>query len=413
MNASDVTRQDDRPQGDATALPRKTCILVLGMHRSGTSALTRVISLLGAALPRNVMGPGPGNDAGHWEPERLVELHDRMLAEAGSSWDDWRDLDLKAQLPEARLASYRAEIAECLCEEYGQASFIVLKEPRVCRFVPLFREILEELGYAVRPVLIHRNPLSVSQSLLRRNKMPEAMTLPYWLRHGLDAEAQTRDLPRGVLDYDDLMVDWRAEVDRIGSAIGVRWPRDVDAAADEIDEFLSPEHRHHLSTETDIETSEAGHSWILEAYHALRLLEADPATAQRKLDELSAGFNTATTLFSRALAAERQFKQKNRIAVIPPHRIDQLDTRGGQAIAPFADGLPRAGAKQADYAILATERGRDRGASASLPDDHSFDQRWRPAGENAADPAVSRRPHHRSGPGQHGQHGIRLRHRRG
>ncbi len=51
-----------------------------GMHRSGTSALTRVLSLLGAALPQHILGAGPGNETGHWEPLRLVGYHDRMLA---------------------------------------------------------------------------------------------------------------------------------------------------------------------------------------------------------------------------------------------------------------------------------------------------------------------------------------------
>ena len=73
---------------------QRTCLLVLGMHRSGTSAFTRILNLMGAKLPKQLIGALPGNEAGHWEPERLVLLHDQMLAEAGSSWRDLRPLDL-------------------------------------------------------------------------------------------------------------------------------------------------------------------------------------------------------------------------------------------------------------------------------------------------------------------------------
>src|SRR5271163_4686483 len=65
-------------------------LLVLGMHRSGTSALTRVFSLLGANLPKSVIGPDLNNQAGYWESVELNIIHDELLASAGSQWDDWR-----------------------------------------------------------------------------------------------------------------------------------------------------------------------------------------------------------------------------------------------------------------------------------------------------------------------------------
>ena len=71
------------------AMPsQRTCLLVLGMHRSGTSAITRIFNLMGAEPPKQLLDAGPSNEAGHWEPERLVLLHDQMLEEAGSSWRD-------------------------------------------------------------------------------------------------------------------------------------------------------------------------------------------------------------------------------------------------------------------------------------------------------------------------------------
>jgi len=71
--------------GWASAMHDRTAIFVLGMHRSGTSALTRVFSFLGASLPRNLYPPGLGNETGHWEPEAAVQLNDRILSMARTS----------------------------------------------------------------------------------------------------------------------------------------------------------------------------------------------------------------------------------------------------------------------------------------------------------------------------------------
>ena len=69
-------------------------ILVAGMHRSGTSALTKTLSILGADLPRNLMPPMKGNnDKGFWESKDLEGIHDSLLESAGSMWDDWSEFN--------------------------------------------------------------------------------------------------------------------------------------------------------------------------------------------------------------------------------------------------------------------------------------------------------------------------------
>ena len=82
-------------QTDRGAVPaRRIAILVLGMHRSGTSAVTRVINLLGADLPSNLMPAVAGaNEPGFWESMDVYRLNDEILASVGSSWDDWRRFD--------------------------------------------------------------------------------------------------------------------------------------------------------------------------------------------------------------------------------------------------------------------------------------------------------------------------------
>lgn len=71
-----------------TPSAQRRALVVLGMHRSGTSAAARVFSLLGAELPQNLLPPTEGNASGYWEPAALVAAHDSLLAELDSRWDD-------------------------------------------------------------------------------------------------------------------------------------------------------------------------------------------------------------------------------------------------------------------------------------------------------------------------------------
>ncbi|MEM6498835.1 MAG: sulfotransferase, partial [Pseudomonadota bacterium] len=204
----------------------QTCLLVLGMHRSGTSALTRILHFAGAKLPSRLLGAGTGNEAGHWEPEALVEYHDQLLEQLGSAWHDWSQLDVK-KLSSNRRDEILSEIAKIIAEDYGDASLMVVKEPRICRFVPLFVAALHAAKITSVPILMLRNPLEVINSLVDRNGMARTAAALLWLRHVLDAEAATREANRALLSFDALMVDWREEFQRILDQTGVQLPHDA------------------------------------------------------------------------------------------------------------------------------------------------------------------------------------------
>ena len=83
MNSPSFLKAKVEDQATRVASGR-TCLLVLGMHRSGTSALTRVLSIAGAKLPGSLMGVYKGNEVGHWESNSLVQYLDQLLEELGS-----------------------------------------------------------------------------------------------------------------------------------------------------------------------------------------------------------------------------------------------------------------------------------------------------------------------------------------
>src|SRR5262249_11923997 len=115
---------------------RRSAILVLGMHRSRTPAVARVLSLLGAGLPRNLLPPAADNPRGFWESQELMTLHDELVAAAGSSWDDWTRLAPDG-LETETVGRFRARLLALLEDNFGAARLFVIKDPRMCRMVPL------------------------------------------------------------------------------------------------------------------------------------------------------------------------------------------------------------------------------------------------------------------------------------
>lgn len=248
------------------------------MHRSGTSALARMLSLLGAGLPEHILGAAQGNESGHWEPERLINLHDRMLTEAGSRWDDWRRFE-PAALGLERLTYYKGEIARLIAEEYGDATLFILKDPRLCRFVPLYEEILDGMGISQRFILQYRNPVSVLDSLAKRDDMSASYASLIWLRHVLDAEEATRGKARVFVSYEESLDDWRAVAARISAALGIEWPRGADEAGQEIEAHLSRGLQYHAATLEDLAADQRVGQAVRDVYGALLALTADDGDA--------------------------------------------------------------------------------------------------------------------------------------
>jgi hypothetical protein len=275
------------------ARPERQCVLVLGMHRSGTSAVARVLSLIGAGLPRHVMAASGSNVAGHWEPKRIVELNERLLLEGDSAWNDWRHFAAESALSPSARKRFRAEIAREIEQEFEGESLFVLKDPRISRITPLYLDALATLNIAVKVVLVSRHPMEVAGSLQARDGMPTSDALLLWLRHDLDAEAATRGADRLVLSYDALMDDPDGAIRRLEDFLKpeARDPSRIDVAAARAS--LRGELRHHLPRDIACPALPQVAAWASEAFAAFVALEVDPhkEPLERRLDEIRAALD--------------------------------------------------------------------------------------------------------------------------
>jgi len=215
-------------------------VLVLGMHRSGTSAMAGMLGKLGCTLPSDLMGPGIGNEKGHWESLGVVALNDRILSDSGSSWEDWARLD--PHLRDSPLhPSYVEAARAALRMSFGRASLFVLKDPRICRLLPLWLQAFEVEEAYPEIVLCVRRPTEVATSLGTRDGMEPGYSNLLWLRHMLEAESQTRGLRRTICHFDQLRQDWMALATRIGAELSIDWPSFSPETRGAIEAFLSPE----------------------------------------------------------------------------------------------------------------------------------------------------------------------------
>jgi hypothetical protein len=273
------------------------------MHRSGTSAVTRVINLLGADLPENLMPSAADNPRGFWESRDLMALHDEMLRAGGTSWDDWTRLG-PDWLDPAIASGFRARLLALLEADFGRSHLFVIKDPRICRLVPLWRSVLEEFGATVRVVIPVRNPVEVATSLVSRNGFSAAWSMLVWLRHVLDAERETRDLPRSVIRFRDLLHDRHRVLAGVRHRLAIRWPRRIAAAGAEIDEFLSVAERHHSVDDGYSVQRQDVSPLVRRAYEALGSLarHGENAQAHAELDEIGSDLDRAAVTFAPIVA---------------------------------------------------------------------------------------------------------------
>ncbi len=228
--------------GDAN---RRRALLVLGSARSGTSALLHVLELLGVELGNGLKGAKAGaNDKGYFEHVALHEANVALLAACGARWDDVapRAERFFAAPP---CAPQREELRARIAAEFGTARLWGFKDPELCLLVPLWEELLTDLGIAVAPVLIARHPLEAAASFARLRASGLQHGLLVWLRTMVAAERATRGRPRALVTYEQLLADPCGVCERIGSALAIAWPRSPRAIAAELTAFLDPALRRH------------------------------------------------------------------------------------------------------------------------------------------------------------------------
>ena len=226
----------------------KQMLIVLGMHRSGTSVLAGACRLLGADLGDRMMAAAGDNVMGFWEHDGIVRIHDELLERLGYAWDDVRALPDKWWTYET-IRPQREALAEVLRRDFSGSELACVKDPRLCRLLPLWQDLLKELGWKPCYLIATRDPAEIIASLKTRNGFAPEKSALLTLRYLLDAEAASRGGPRAVVDYATMLADWRSALKPAWEKLGIAWPADERTLEQGMAGFVHKELRHHQKPE--------------------------------------------------------------------------------------------------------------------------------------------------------------------
>lgn len=210
-------------------------ILILGMHRSGTSALTRLVNMMGAyfapedaALPVNTANP-----KGFWERKDVMRINNELLAFQGCTWGDvagWDDE--KASYAPAPTMQNLSRIVR----ELDAHKPWVLKDPRLCITLPCWLPLL------VSPVavVVSRSPLEIARSLEMRDNMAPARALALWERYAVGVLHHLARMPSVFVHHEELMHSPLETVEKLHRELsahveGLRLPDEQEVLA-----FIDP-----------------------------------------------------------------------------------------------------------------------------------------------------------------------------
>jgi GT2 family glycosyltransferase len=247
----------------AMALKTKKLIVVLGMHRSGTSALMNALTCLGASLGDDLLAPGVDNPKGFFEDKSINDLNIEMLEAIGQHWFSLSlvsnsDVEILVQ------KGYLKRARQLLQDKMSGHSIFGFKDPRVSKLFKFWALVFAALDVDVNYVLCLRHPRSVAKSLLKRNKTPIYKGYLLWLSYNLAVVNEAAASELIALDYDQLMEFPRAHLEKLSSALDL--PILEDCAKDFCESFLDSTLRHTNYSRADLESDPLCKPQIIEAY---------------------------------------------------------------------------------------------------------------------------------------------------
>ena len=231
----------ETPMVSSQSKPAKP-ILILGMHRSGTSLLTRLISMAGLPIgPKDELVPsGDDNPSGFWENYRLTDFNNKILEQLGGTWfnppyiqdDDWQGEKI----------NYLQAEAKNLLDVIFKDQQWIWKDPRNCITLPFWLSLLPSAPVII---YIYRNPLSIWRSLNKRNGFTKRIAVSLWEIYTRAALKNCRSLPAFFVNYDDFIMDPALIITRIVAFLKGHGFEDIESPSDEmINGFISNDLRH-------------------------------------------------------------------------------------------------------------------------------------------------------------------------
>jgi hypothetical protein len=281
----------------------RSVVLVAGSGRSGTSLFAGIMKRLGYTVPGPEVPADETNPRGFAESQWVVRFHTRLLRRAGVQVADarpsaWAETARVCLDPDAV-----SELRTWLAEQLAQNRHLIVKDPRISWFAPLWRQCASELGAAPRFVTMLRHPAAVIESKQRwyGGRQGEISRAAGWLNQTLFTERATRESRRAFVRYDELLDDWTHTVSRAAEALDLELVRTASPQAmRSVHAFVDQGLRRSQGEWERLELPDSLRAQAEEAWQLVAGLAADDdAETHARLDDLRAAY---TDLYAEAEA---------------------------------------------------------------------------------------------------------------
>jgi len=224
---------------------KRKVIVVLGMHRSGTSALSGMLQRLGVSFGSMLIPPIRGvNEKGFFEHSDIVQLHDQLLESFGLCWMDFKPLP-QNWLDAESVVIVKRKIRHIIDRDFSEAELWGLKDPRLCVLFPIWTDVLNDSGCELKIVRIHRTPDEVVQSLNKRDDLDLQSGYLLWLRYVFESHKVTGHLNAVDVTYDSLLNDWKPVAQQISETLDLDLFQKSADGFKHIESFISSDLKHY------------------------------------------------------------------------------------------------------------------------------------------------------------------------
>jgi hypothetical protein len=182
----------------------KTALVILGMHRSGTSTIAGLMNLLGYYTGKDVLPASDDNQKGVFENEQILDFNESMLNKLYLNWYSTYLLPVY-WYKSSQFEKERKHLTEILVDQFAGNDKILLKDPRICILLPLYLEVFNELEIVPKFIITLRHPDAVASSLAKRNRFSPAKCNLLWLDHVVKSEYYSRNYPRLFLQFTSVL----------------------------------------------------------------------------------------------------------------------------------------------------------------------------------------------------------------
>jgi len=245
----------------------KHLIVVLGMHRSGTSAITKGLEALGVDLGSEFYPASRDNPKGNWEDRRFHSLNEEVLKTLNHSWEDLGQMEVEPVL-ELSQGVFLPRALALVNERLRCSTLVGIKDPRFSVLLPFWKKVFAEAAIRVSYLVSLRNPLSVAESLFQRDALPKGKALQLWVIYNKRIISETAGSSRVVVDYDALLDEPSVQLGRVAHFLNLTVEQTALTAFSS--EFLDPALRHTRFSDDDIQADSGCDPIVLKLHQELR-----------------------------------------------------------------------------------------------------------------------------------------------